>query len=347
MCVSASRKVLWSFTGALIAAALIYVGLWAALAFGARDITDAWIEKQRRDGWVVAISNPRLDGFPRWPLVILDDVSVTAPLEEGAWSWAAERVTLVPAAFDLTQLTVQTPGRHTFSAPWATNGPLIADAARADFEINLDSSGRLQRGHVILEDAEVLDGRRLPLVRTSLLDLELSLTASPRSTDDIFASFSGHGKNLRPALNLRPFDPVIRTLQLEADLIGEIRPGRLQDAMDAWRQGGGTLEVRRVLLEWPPLTIDAGGTIMLDETLQPVAAFSTRITGFNKGLRALEANRRIKPGQAASAQVILGLLAKTPQGSDTPEVQVPLSLQDQLLTVGPFEVTDIPMVRWE
>ncbi len=347
MIVSLSRKVLWSSIGALIALALIYGGLWAALAFGARDITEEWIAEQRQDGWAIAMSAPRLNGFPGWPVVVFDDVSVTAPLEEGAWSWSAESVTLVPATFDLTQLTVRTPGRHTFNAPWAANGPLIADAGRADFEIDLDSHGRLQRGRVLIEDAEVLDAKRIPLVRTSLLDLKLALADTMGQTDDVFARFSGISNNLRPAMNLRPFDPVIRTVQLDADLVGEIRPGRLQDALEAWRQGGGTLEVRRILLDWPPLTIDAGGTVALDETLQPIATFTTRISGFNEGLRALETTGTIQPGQAASAQVILGLLAKTPPGGEAPELQVRLSVQNQRLTVGPFEVMDVPAIRWE
>ncbi|MBT6959663.1 MAG: DUF2125 domain-containing protein, partial [Rhodospirillaceae bacterium] len=95
------------------------------------------------------------------------------------------------------------------------------------------------------------------------------------------------------------------------------------------------------------LTIDAGGTVALDEALQPIAAFSTRITGFKDALRALETNGAIKKGQAASAQVILSLLAKTPPGGDAPELQVPLSIQDQRLTVGPFDVMRVPAVRWE
>ena len=347
MIVLFSRKVLWSCIGAIIASALIYGGLWAALAFGARDIAEDWITEQRQDGWAIAMSSPRINGFPGWPVVSVEKVAVTAPLKDGAWSWSAEHVTLVPSAFDLTQLTIQTPGRHTFSAPWATNGPLIADATRADFEIDLDSSGRLQRGHVTLEDAEILDARRVPLVRTSLLDLDLALANSSGQTDDVFARFTGRSDDLRPAINLRPFDPIIRTVQLDADLVGELQPGRLQDALDAWRQGGGTLEVRRILLDWPPLTIDAGGTIALDEALQPVAAFSTRIAGLNDALRALETNGAIEKGQAASAQVILSLLAKTPRGGDTPELQVPLSIQDRRLAVGPFDVMDIPAVRWE
>ncbi|MBT5241980.1 MAG: DUF2125 domain-containing protein [Rhodospirillaceae bacterium] len=347
MIVLLSRKVLWSCIGTIVASALIYGGLWAALAFGARDITEDWITKQRQDGWAIAASATRIDGFPGWPVVALEDVAVTAPLEEGAWSWSAERITLVPAAFDLTQLTIRTPGRHTFNAPWATNGPLIANAARADFEIDIDSRGRLQRGHVTLEDTELLDARRVPLVRTSLLDLELALADSTDQTDDVFARFTGRSDNLRPAMNLRPFDPIIRTVRLDADLIGEFQPGRLQDALDAWRQGGGTLEVRRIFLDWPPLTIDAGGTVALDEALQPIAAFSTRITGFKDALRALETNGAIKKGQAASAQVILSLLAKTPPGGDAPELQVPLSIQDQRLTVGPFDVMRVPAVRWE
>lgn len=341
------RKLFWGLIGAIIVVALAYGALWAALATGTQTIADDWIAKQRLNGWSVSAKAPRLDGFPFWPFVVLDNVAITAPLDNGSWSWATDRVTLHPATFDLTRLTVQAAGRHLLDAPWTPSGPLFAEAAVANLDINVDTDGRLQRSHIYLEQAELQDAAGLPLVGATLVDLDFMLAEESASPEEVFAQFSGRLDDVRLAMDLRPFDPTIRTLQLAADLVGPLQPGRLQEALELWRRDGGTLEVRRILLDWPPLTIDADGTMALDEALQPIAAFSTRITGFNDTLNALEAKGIIPRGQGASAQLVLNLLAKTPPGGDKPELQVPLSIQDQTLSIGPFDVMDVPTIEWD
>lgn len=341
------KIIIWSLAGIAIASVLGYGGLWATLAVSTRSMADEWIAAQRLQGWSVSVSHPRLDGFPFWPFVLLENVAITAPLENGAWSWATDRVTVHPATFDLTNLSVRAPGRHMFEAPWAGNELFYAQADLADFLIDLDRHGRLQRGSVLIEQGEIQDASKLPLIGASRIELDLALAEPSTGPRDVFARFVGQSDDLRFAANLRPFESTIRTARLEADLVGAVTPGRLQEALEIWRRGGGTLEVRRILLDWPPLSLDADGTVALDEDLQPIAAFSTRITGFSDTLSALETMGAIPRGQASSAQMVLNLLAKTPRGSDRPELQVPLSVQDQRLSVGPFEVMDVPIVRWD
>lgn len=341
------HRIAWSFVGLAIAGLLVYGGLWAALAISTKGMSNEWIAAQRQQGWSVSVSEPRLDGFPFWPSVVLENIAITAPLENGAWSWATDRVTVHPSTFDLTHLTIRAPGRHMFELPRTTNGLLYGDAKVADFEIDLDTQGRLQRGNVLIEQGEIQDASRLPLVGASQIDLELALAEANTGSREVFARFTGQSDDLRFAANLRPFDSTVRTIRLEAELIGAVTPGRLQDALNLWRRGGGTLEVRRLVLDWPPLTLDADGTMALDEDLQPIAAFSTRITGFNDTLGALETQGFLPRGQAKSAEMVLNLLARTPRGSDTPELQVPLSVQDQRLSVGPFDVMDVPTMRWD
>lgn len=341
------RKLLWGLVGAVVVVALAYSALWAALATGTQTIADDWITKQRLNGWSVSAKAPRLDGFPFWPFVVLDDVAITAPLDSGSWSWATDRVSLHPATFDLTRLTIRAAGRHLIDAPWTQSGPLFAEAAVADLEIDVDTDGRLQRSHIYLKQAELQDSARLPLVGAAIVDLDFTLAEATTGPREVFAQFIGRSDDVRLAMDLRPFEPTIRTIQLAADLVGPIKPGRLQDALELWRSGGGTLDVRRVLLDWPPLTIDADGTMALDDALQPIAAFSTRITGFNDTLNALEVKGIIPSGQRASASIILNLLAKTPPGGDKPELQVPLSVQNQQLSVGPFDVMNVPTVAWD
>lgn len=327
--------------------ALAYGGLWFMLGQNLRGLSQDWVTAQQRAGWAIAIDDVRLTGFPTWPRVVVENIDITAPLEEGGWSWASKQLTLIPDSTDLKSFTVQAPGRHEISSPWTAHTRWALDAGRADFEFELDADERLKRGRIHLGDAEVTDPNALPLIGAARLDLTLSLTPDGDTATNIFARFSGAADAIRLAIALPPFERVIRTAQLDADLVGEIQPGRLSDALEAWRQGGGTLDVRKVRLDWPPLAIYGDGTIALDERLQPIAAFSTRITGFDDTLRALETQGIIPPGQSASAMVILNLLANTPKGTDTPELTLPVSVQDQRLSLGPFNVLDVPEVVWK
>lgn len=329
---------------------LAYCGLWFALASNIRSLSEDWIVEQQRAGWAIAVEDVRLTGFPGWPNLVVDNTSVTAPVEDGGWSWSADSLTLVPQALDLRHMTVQAPGRHELSAPWTADQTWALDTDRFDFEFELDAHDRLQMGRVHLANAEVTDPNALPLIGATRLDLTLALTPG-RLTDpgaeDTFARFTSAADAVRLAVSLPPFERVIRTAQLDADLVGRLEPGRLSEALNAWRQGGGTLEVRKVRLDWPPLAIAGDGTVSLDERLQPIAAFSARITGFQDTLRALETQGIIPRGQSSSALVILNLLSNTPRGSDTPELTIPVSVQDQRLSVGPFNVLEIPDVVWD
>ncbi len=346
-----SRRAVWIGVGAVVAMGVLYGGLWILLAAGLRDVATGWIDDQRAADWAIAMDEPRLHGFPGWPNVELTSVSVQAPLQDGGWHWRTGTVTLKPAAFDLTTLIIRAPGTHTLSAPWTAGETWTAIAGQAGFKLDLDTSGKWQGAQLALSRAELRDPFQRPLIGAERFHMEFVLTDSGASGEanggDVFARFKGAADGIRLGLSMGPFARKVRAVRLEADLVGAIAPGRLPEALEAWRSGGGTLDVRRFLLDWPPLTITGDGTMALDNRLQPMGAFSTRITGFKETLRTLESGGVIPPGQAASAQIILGLLAKTPRGSDEPELSVPLSIQDQRLSVGPFDLMDLPDVRWD
>lgn len=341
-----SRSLRW-FAGLLTVLALVYVGLWYALGQNLRSLSDEWILEQQRAGWAIAVKDVHLTGFPTWPNAVAENIDITAPPSEGGWSWSADQVTLIPDDIALTRFTVRAPGRHTLSAPWTADALWTLEASRFDVEFEVDEDGRLRQGRIHLGDAEVTDPNALPWIGAARVDLALALTPDGAATDNTFAKFTGAADAVRLAVSLPPFERVIRAVQLDADLVGDLQPGRLSEALEGWRRGGGTLEVRTLFLDWPPLALAGDGTMALDEQLQPIAAFSTRITGFDETLRTLENRGIIPPGQAASAAVILNLLSSTPRGGETPELAVPVSVQDQRLRVGPLNVLELPTLVWE
>ena len=344
-------RVLWPVTGIVIALAVVYGVLWALLATGLRDVTLNWIERQQRQGWAIAYETIQLEGFPSWPELSLRDVSVTAPVEEGGWTWRTDGITLVATIYNLSRLTIHASNDHTFHWPTSHQDPWTITSDRTMLGVALGRRGKWRGARLAMEQAELSDPLGRPLTGMAQFEAAFSLASATTTTDgrlrgDVFANFTGFANDVRLGLNLGPFDRTMRAFRLDADLVGPIQPGRLSEALEAWRNGGGTLEVRRLLLDWPPLTIDADGTVALDDHLQPIGAFSTRITGFNETIETMESRGVIPRGQATSAQVILGLMAKTPPG-DEPELSVPLSVQDRRLSVGPVELMDLPEVKWE
>ncbi len=344
-------RVLWPLTGILIALGIVYGVSWALLAIGLREVAQNWIEDQRRQGWAIAHDTPQLQGFPSWPELSLNAVSVTAPAEEGGWTWQTDSLTLVATVYNLTRLTVHAADDHRFHWPASSQDTWTVTSDQTMFGIALGRRGKWRGARLLMDRAELSDPLGRLLTGAARLDVALALTPSTTAAEerlrgDVFANVMGSADDVRLGFNLGPFDRTVRALRLDADLVGPIRPGRLSEALEAWRRGGGTLEVRRLLLDWPPLTIDADGTVALDDQLQPIGAFSTHITGFSETIESLESQGVLAEGEAASAQIILGLMARTPPGGK-PELTVPVSVQDQRLSVGPVELMELPHVQWE
>jgi hypothetical protein len=344
MKVTAGKLGLW-LCGAAAAAGALYVAVWMMVAAQVRTLSDEWIASQRREGWSIAAGPVTVHGFPRWPQVTLTAVQVTAPLGDGGWTWTAERATVVPAALDLTRLTILAPGTQTVALPGQPTWTV--SSYRAVLEIAVDDSGKWQRGDLTFADLEVRDAEAIPLFGAARFNASLALADGPRGPELPFAAFSGSVDTLRLALAIRPFTRTVTTARLDADLVGAVAPGRLSDALDAWRDGGGTLEVRRFLVDWPPLTIAGNGTLALDNDLQPIAAFSTQISGFSETIDVLEADGMMDADDAATANVVLGLMAQAPPDGGPAQLNIPVSVQDRQLSVGPFPLLNLPAIEWD
>lgn len=141
-------------------------------------------------------------------------------------------------------------------------------------------------------------------------------------------------------------------------LIGEISAGlQLEGVLDAgsldsaalttWRDDGGTLEVTSMVLQWGPVQITADGTLALDGDLQPVGSFATRIAGLGDVITALETDGVISSNDATVARLTIAILAKDPSSGGPTEVEIPLTLQERILRLGPIALTQLPTVTWD
>ena len=135
-------------------------------------------------------------------------------------------------------------------------------------------------------------------------------------------------------------------LTAEAQLRGPVDGKGPLEALKAWRDAGGTLELRHFALDWGPLQISGNATLALDPNLQPEGAGTGEIRGFAETVDALVGQGLVKPDSGALAKAALGLLAKTPPGGGAKVLSIPLSIQRQTLYAGPFGLMKLPTIKW-
>ena len=70
------------------------------------------------------------------------------------------------------------------------------------------------------------------------------------------------------------FTDMIDELAFGVTVKGAVPDGPLVQAIAAWRDAGGTIELDNLQLEWGGLGVNATGTVALDQNLQPIGAFS-------------------------------------------------------------------------
>lgn len=145
-------------------------------------------------------------------------------------------------------------------------------------------------------------------------------------------------------------DPAIWSLdQLEARL--EI-PYRLPQAMTQedlsdWHAHGGKIDVRSYRIKKETLISEGKGLLALDDALQPVFSFESRISGYEEFIHAQQDKGLIERLPAAIALGVLGSLAKADEATGQQTVTLHSSVQNRILTVGPLQVLALPVIAWD
>lgn len=141
----------------------------------------------------------------------------------------------------------------------------------------------------------------------------------------------------------RPDLVPLRPRELQRAAIFDARLGGTGERLAG---GGGSLAIERLALGWGPLGLSASATIALDAQLQPMGTATARVLGYSEALDSLAAQNVITRRTATAAKAVLALIARTPEGGQTPEVEVPLTLQDRVLSMRQIPLARIPPLVW-
>ena len=344
-------RVLILLAAALVAASLLYTWFWFDAAHRLAAELEAWSAAAAARGHEVQHAGIEVGGFPFSLTARIERPVLAYRLGDGALRWQGGHllVDFWPTRSDslaivlppLSQLT-RVAGGHNRTAWLAVDRATIApsyEAATRSYVYRLDATG-------------VGIGPRPPPMQVTARTLTLTLrvaidadeSAIPPRRHSIDAALSDI--ELSDAVEA-PFRRRLDRVRAQAALTGNIPEGAVPVALAGWRDGGGTVELETLHIQAGSLMLDATGTLALDRDMRPIGAFTARLHGYGEVLDALVAAGAANATHAATAKIVLDLLATPADDGGPPILEVPISLQDGRLFVGPVSLLRIPPVRWE
>ncbi|MSO97194.1 MAG: DUF2125 domain-containing protein [Rhodospirillaceae bacterium] len=344
-----NQFVVWPLLG-LVIAFVLYCTAWFGAATVLQNQAQRWIEAQRSSGLSVSHGDPLLSGFPRRVVVSYPEWETAVPATSGGWTWRTATVSLRAEPWAPFRFTVDLAGQHSLSGLWTPPGIAAWITARQfDIKPVLTTSGQVAEIAVELAEVSVAnepDSTAFASVATA--NWSMTKQASANTNEPTLwrlvisvtnASASGLGQ-------IGPFAPTIKSLRITADMTRPVGSGPLPNVLEAWRQDGGTLELREFTLDWPPLSISASGTVAVDSNLQPIGALSAKFRGFFETVATLASQGLVRSSEASMARIVLGLLSRKPDAGGPPEINLAVTVQNQKLYTGPLPLLDLPRVEW-
>ena len=307
----------------------------------------AWAEAARADGWTVDGGPPSAAGWPFAAELEVPRLALTGGLADGLpvpLAWRSDRLRLHVDLLHARRLLLLPEGRQRLRLGAGAEIPLAAD--RLQVAVPLDAGATPGVADLAGTNLRIgMPGSEATLTVALLAGHgEWRKGASPAgSTFDFALTAEEIAVPMRPsALGSR-----VAAFSAQGTLKGPLPPQPdLAARAAAWRDAGGTLELRSLALGWGPLGLMGNATLGLDGQLQPTGSATLQVRGQNEALEALAAAHVIRPTAARAAAAVLGLLARPPEGGGTPDVEVPLTLRDRTLSFGLMPLAKVPELLW-
>ena len=320
-----------------------YAAFWWIVAGRIADGLAGWRQSEATRKIDASWHGLRVTGFPFAFRVEIEN----ARFRDHAWNPAPElrlpRLSGAARPWDFDNWRLLAPeGLAADLAPGGGRPALKLAAKSAEGTVAVDPQGA-SRTWVRLRQISAEAAAPIPVESA---DAWITIPAKPaaKDTDPNFGlaiAMRQVGVSTPPA----DFAKIIDELAVGATVKGVVPDGPLAQAVAAWRDAGGTIEVDNLRLQWGGLGFSANGTLALDQTLQPIAAFSGGIEGFDEILKVLVDTDRLTPEQASLVQIALNMLAK-PGSDGKPQLTAPFTMQNGKMYLGPARLGAAPRIVW-
>ncbi len=180
----------------------------------------------------------------------------------------------------------------------------------------------------------------------ALAEAAITLPAqAPASHDDAALVLTAKLQDVMLPAAVPPMGAELQSLTLAATLKGRLRSGPLAEALAAWSDDGGVLEIDEASFAWGRLKGKLNGTLALDGQLQPIGALSAQLTGADTIVDAAAAAGALQEPFAHLAKSALRVISQ-PGADGEDSVRLPVTLQDGKVFLGPAPIAPLPRFSW-
>ena len=329
----------------LVACEAVY---WQITAERLRSGYQAWAAEQVAEGWGVESAPPSIGGWPRTAVVTVPNLTLrhAGPTIPGDLNLASAGVNLSVSMLDPTTLGLSLTGPVHVRAAGLPD--VIVTAQETVASVPLQQTA---------PQSVALHARGLRLdsatgswhMTVGLLNAQAEIAAAaPADQTHPSVRFSISSEAIAlPAVVKWPLGTNISSLSADGKMNGPLPD--TQDVTrwaEAWRDGGGSLEITHLAMGWGPLGLTSSATLALDDQLQPMGSGNGRIVGYAATLDKLAASGMLTRSAATAAKAVLSLMAGTSDANEPSSVDVPLTLQYRTLSMRQVPLLRLPEVDW-
>ena len=335
--------------GAIAVAVAGYTGYWFIAAGEIGDRIDDWAQKQRAEGLEIETEGTQVAGFPTRFEVTLREPRIHDT--RNGWRWAAALLRAEASAWDFSEVTVFPDRRNAVQVlveggEWRNIDAEIDDGRLV---VRLDDERHFEEIALDLQGLEVAGIWPEGLAQVGSLQANGVALDDAATGEDVLKTSIAVRDAVLPSDLAEGLGETLDFLDIDASVIGSIPSERgTNEAIIAWRDAGGTLELTGFRVRWGPLGIETSGTIALDGAMRPIAAMTADIIGYGDVIDALIMSNLIPLGDGFIAKVAFNMLAEKPEDGSAPVLRgVPVTAQDGELTVATIKVAELPPLPLE
>ena len=335
--------------GAVVIAVAGYAGYWFIAAGEIGDRIDEWAEQQRAQGLEIETKGTEVAGFPTRFEVTLREPRIHDT--RNGWRWAANSLRAEASAWDFSEVTVF-PDRSNSVQVLVAGGEwrnIDAEIGDGQLIVRLDDDRRFREITLDLQGLEVAGAWPEAVAQVGTLQANGVALDDDGTGEEVLKTSIAVRDAVLPSDLAEGLGETLDFLDIDASVVGSIPSERgTNEAITAWRDAGGTLELTGFRVRWGPLGVETSGTIALDGAMRPIAALTADIIGYGDVIDALIMSNLIPLGEGFIAKVAFNMMADKPEDGSAPVLRgVPVTAQDGTLTVATIKVAELPPLPLE
>jgi hypothetical protein len=343
------RRKYWVIAAALplllVAADVAY---WRITVERLRTGYQAWLAARVDEGWQVGSGPFLIGGWPRKATLTVPNLTLRhmAPTIPGDLSVACSDVMLSVSLFAPTDLLLALTGPMHVRAG---NLPdVVVTADEVSVTVPLQPAGPLS---IALRSSGLRLEPAIGAWHATVAQLSAQAEIAAESSlapPQPAATFSMSSEAIALPADIKwPLGANISSVFLDGRMTGPLpATGNVTRWAEAWRDGGGSLEITHLTMGWGPLGLTSSATLALDDQLQPMGSGKGRIVGYAESLDRLAAAGMLTKSAATAAKAVLSLMAETSDTNEPSSVDVPLTLQYRTLSMRQVPLIRLPEVDW-